>query len=117
MLGTLFVAGVGALAFKLGMDAKEMRDEGYSTGDILTSIPGKAKDTLVCTYTRCKDTVCGWFSHEEEEDEEEEPDKPAKTAKKAKKKSSSSKSSKKKVVKVIKPSTQKQDTSSGQKKA
>lgn len=105
MLGTLILTGVGALAFKLGMDAKQMHDEGYSAGDILTSMPCDAKDTLVCAYKKCRDTVCGWFTCSDDEDEDEEETRPSKSSKtKPKKAKKTSKSSKKSAVKVVKPS-------------
>ena len=51
MLGTIFVAGVGTLAFKLGMDAGRMKHEGKSTSDIMKSLPGEAINTV--SYAAC----------------------------------------------------------------
>ena len=61
MLGTLVVAGVGALAFKLGMDSRQKLDEGKNVGEVIASLPGDAVDTVASAAASCYDAVTGLF--------------------------------------------------------
>lgn len=61
MLGTLIVAGVGALAFKLGMDAQRKSAEGKSAGQIAAEMPGEALGIVCHVGKNAYSTVSGWF--------------------------------------------------------
>ena len=61
MLGTLVVAGVGALAFKLGMDSKQKLNEGKNTGEVIASLPGDAVATVASAAVSCYGAVAGLF--------------------------------------------------------
>lgn len=61
MLGTLIVAGVGALAFKLGMDAQRKSAEGKSAGQIAAEIPGEALGTVCGVGKEVCNAVSDWF--------------------------------------------------------
>lgn len=69
MLGALINAAVGALAFKLGMDAQRARAEGKSLGDVISEIPENAMETV----NDCYEAVKSWFSGDDEEEEEAKP--------------------------------------------
>lgn len=68
MFGTVILGAVGALSFKLGMDAQHMKNSGKSTGEIVVALPGCAlaavtntiKSTVLTVsecYTQVKDTI------------------------------------------------------------
>jgi len=58
VIGLLVTAGLGALAFKLGMDAQKMSHDGKSAGDIASAMPKDAVDTVKDAAGSC----CGAFS-------------------------------------------------------
>lgn len=61
MLGTLAVVGIGALVFKLGMDAARKSDSGKSAGQIASELPKDAVDTVCSTGKDVYDTVSSWL--------------------------------------------------------
>ena len=62
MLGALVVTGVGALAFKLGMDSRQMLDEGYSASAVAASLPCRAAGTIASTVMSCYNSVSYLFT-------------------------------------------------------
>lgn len=84
MLGTLAVVGIGALVFKLGMDAARKSDSGKSAGQIASELPKDAVDTVCSTGKDVYDTVSSWLPcgcggggggyHPQEDDDDDEDD-------------------------------------------
>lgn len=59
MIGPILAAGFGAIAFKLGMDAQQMREEGMGFGEIAARLPKSLYDTAAGAAEYVKDTVSG----------------------------------------------------------
>lgn len=59
MFGCLIAAGLGALAFRLGMRSQEMSSSGKSIGDIAYSLPGEAFDIVKGAAKACGGCVSG----------------------------------------------------------
>lgn len=62
MLGPILAAGLGAITFKLGMDAQRMSDEGMGCGEIAARLPKSLYDAAACAVGYVRDTVSGLCS-------------------------------------------------------
>jgi hypothetical protein len=80
MLGPIITAGIGALTFKLGMEAQKMYAKGYSTCEV-------ARELTVGTVATCVESVKSLcpclFGDDEEEAPRSRPKPKAKTKKPA----------------------------------
>lgn len=107
MLGTLLTAGVGALAFKLGMDAQQMSSEGMSAGEIIASMPKALYDTVANTASYVSDVVTSsvgcCFCSDDDDDEDTEAKPKPKSKAKPKAKANKAKPSAKSKEKAAKP--------------
>lgn len=57
MLGMLITIGVGAVAFKLGMNAQGMYEKGCTTPDVAKKLASDAIDTVSDTVDTCYGVV------------------------------------------------------------
>lgn len=59
MIGTILVTAVGALAFKLGIDAHKMKSEGKSNAEIAALLPGAAINIVTTSVKGCYRAIAG----------------------------------------------------------
>ena len=57
MFGTIITTAVGAVTFKMGMEAQRMHSEGMSCGEIAASMPRAMYDTVACAVSYIKDSL------------------------------------------------------------
>lgn len=57
MIGSIIVTGIGALSFKLGMDAQRMKAEGKNTAEIVACLPKEAYNTVAGAARWCYEAV------------------------------------------------------------
>ena len=59
MFGPIIATGIGALAFKLGMEAQRMKAEGKNVPEIIAGMPAEVYKTVACATKWCCETFCG----------------------------------------------------------
>lgn len=71
MLGPIVATGVGALAFKLGMEAQQMSSEGKSAIEIATRLPERAFWVTKGAIESCYNYVAGLFKEKPKQEKQE----------------------------------------------